>query len=320
MKINGKHIRFALTAIFVAVLAKIIYSNFDNLIDTVSKTSIWLVFVTALLLGCTQAISATKWCVLVNAAGVPTSLLNALRIFFIAMFVNAFGFGTVGGDIVRAIMLGGGDKGKSVCLATVVADRAIGLGVLASLGLCFGLFFGSVNSDTPILMGVAALVAVMAVFGWWFVPDILRIASKLLPRFDKFFSKLALAFPKEKKIFLKVVGLAVIYHLSQTLLIWGVISTVTDGVPLTYVLFAVPFINLISTLPLSWLGLGVRETLYITFFSSYSNYLTEPEAILVSMVWFLAMTIVSVSGGVLAVFTGDYDKLTTKRSSLNEDN
>ncbi len=318
MKIKGKHIKLVLTTVFLVVLAKIIYSNFDNLVDTVSKTSIWLVFITALLLGCTQAISATKWWVLVNAAGIPTSLPKAIRIFLIAMFVNAFGFGTVGGDILRAIMLGGGEKGKSVCLATVVADRAIGLGVLASLGLCFGLFFGSVNSETPVLMGVATLVAVLAVFGWWFIPDILKVASKFLPRFDKFFSKLALAFPKEKKIFSKVVGLAVVYHLSQTLLVWGVVSTVTDGVPLTYVLFAVPFINLISTLPLSWLGLGVRETLYITFFSTYSNYLTEPEAILVSMVWFLAMTIVSVSGGVLAVITGDYDKLS--RSSIEAEN
>jgi uncharacterized membrane protein YbhN (UPF0104 family) len=187
-------------------------------------------------------------------------------------------------------------------LATVIADRVIGLSVLACIGLTAGLIFGSLSSQ-PIIAAAAFAVIVLALIGWHFAPVILNLASKKLPGFADKFKRLKDAFPRRWSVLAKVVGLALLYHLSQICLIGLIILELGGKVPLSYLLFAVPFINIAGTLPLSWMGVGVREAAYAVFFAP--AFMTKEAAILVGIVWFVGMTLASALGGILAALSGD---------------
>ncbi|NLF24830.1 MAG: hypothetical protein GX589_04135 [Deltaproteobacteria bacterium] len=130
------------------------------------------------------------------------------------------------------------------------------------------------------------------------------------PRWSERLSALERAFPHDKSVLGRVIGLATIYHLSQIAVIGMIIKEVGGSVPWSYLLFAVPFINIVSTLPLSWMGLGVRETAYVLFFAPH--YLTRENALLIGVIWLLGMTITSAVGGILAALSGDYNLLKTK--------
>ena len=79
-------------------------------------------------------------------------------------------------------------------------------------------------------------------------------------------------------------------------------------IPFRYILMAVPCANIISTLPLSWMGLGLRENVYVFFF--VPAYFTPELAVTCALVWFLAMVLAGAGGGLFAVLSGDLRMLT----------
>jgi uncharacterized membrane protein YbhN (UPF0104 family) len=296
MKVKGAYIKLILTAVFVGILCCVV--DKDKFVAALKAVPLSLILIAAAGYAVTQAISATKWWVLVRSAGIEVSLGYVIQIFFIGMFVNVVGVGTVGGDIVRALMLDKKDKNKGASLATVVADRAIGLSVLASIGLIAGSIFGSLTEE-PKLAVLALLVIIAVILGFYYVTEILGYAAKKLPRFARYFNQIATAFPRDKKIFAKVVLLAIVFHLSQISLVAYIIKGLGAEVPISYILFAVPFINLVTTLPISWMGLGLREGAYAFFFAP-KYFESSEQALLVGSIWFVAMVI---AGGVGGIFS-----------------
>lgn len=75
---------------------------------------------------------------------------------------------------------------------------------------------------------------------------------------------------------------------------------------------AIPFVNILGSLPISWQGLGVRETAYIFFLSSY---LSNEQAVAFGAMWFLGVTVSSAIGGVVSALTGELKVL--KANPLN---
>ncbi len=101
-------------------------------------------------------------------------------------------------------------------------------------------------------------------------------------------------------------AVALVFHLLQITLVYMIVSHLQPTITWSHTLYAVPFINIASTLPLTWMGIGVRENAYVFFF--VPTLLTHEQAVIVSAVWLLAITITSLAGGVLAVITGDLKK------------
>ena len=301
LNIKGRHIKILLSVLFITILWFCI--DKEKFIKAIQNVPLSLIIFSALFFAITQTISAIKWWVLVRAAGINASIPSCIKAFFIGMYVNTVGVGTVGGDIVRALLIDKDGAGKGACLATVVADRAIGLSVLASIGLISWAAFGAVAIN-PKFIWVAVIVTFLAILGFCFISKVMYFAGKLIPRFAKYFMHIADAFPKDKKVFAKVICFAAIYHCSQILLAAYIIHGLGVSVPLSYIFFAVPFINLLTTLPLSWMGLGLREGTYVSFF--VPAYFSTPEsAMLVGSIWFVAMIIASGVGGVVAFISGD---------------
>ena len=61
-------------------------------------------------------------------------LADYLRFYFIGMFLNVFGLGTIGGDVVRGLYLGDGRPARPRASTRVIFDRLSGLAILMALG------------------------------------------------------------------------------------------------------------------------------------------------------------------------------------------
>lgn len=88
---------------------------------------------TVALLCCTAAVLLTfvRWWYLVIALGVPLPLRDAMRISFWGYLFNFLPLGIVGGDVVKAVMLGHEHRQhRAKAVASVLADRIIGLYLL----------------------------------------------------------------------------------------------------------------------------------------------------------------------------------------------
>ncbi|HMC64434.1 MAG TPA: lysylphosphatidylglycerol synthase transmembrane domain-containing protein, partial [Gemmataceae bacterium] len=110
-----------------------------------------------------------RWYVLVRAQDLPFTLPDALRLGLIGFFLSNFlPAGSVGGDIIKAAFLAREQSRRTVAVATVLIDRAIGLWGLFWLVAILGIFFWAAGSpeihNEPklqwIVLGSVALVGV----------------------------------------------------------------------------------------------------------------------------------------------------------------
>ncbi len=245
-------------------------------------------------------IAAYKWCLIARSAGIKAKYSSALRANYLGMYANSFGLGLVGGDLTRAVMLVGNAPLKAQSLATVVADRAHGLAVLACIGLIFAFCDGrNLISADLIYLTLAIPLGVLAVWilGPKFILRFVPEGSKLRDKFEQIVS----GFPKDPKTILQITLLSVVFHFSQIALHWIMLLGLGLSVPWIYLLSSVPFVNILSSLPISWNGLGVRESAYVFFFTP--GLLEKEHAVALGALWLLALTTCSAIGGLVSVLS-----------------
>jgi hypothetical protein len=203
------------------------------------------------------------------------------------MFVNWFGLGTIGGDVARGLVLGSRSKQKATALASVFADRVHGLTVLASICLVSMAAFGRhpIGGEYIVFM-VFCIIAVVLV--WYFGP---AIALMALPHESVLYDKIqqiARVFPRKILVIGYVSAVSLLFHLLQIATHQMMAYGFGIHIPWKTLLIAVPVINILATLPISWNGLGVRENAYIFFLSPL--FLSREQAIGFGAIWLLGMT------------------------------
>ena len=112
-----------------------------------------------------QLLSSYKWWLLARSGSIEVPWLLAVRAYFLGMAVNCFGFGTVGGDLARAVVLGSKSRQKTTALASVFADRLHGMTVLASIGIVSMALFGRQQIGGEILVLLAACISAVVLAG-----------------------------------------------------------------------------------------------------------------------------------------------------------
>jgi uncharacterized membrane protein YbhN (UPF0104 family) len=104
-------------------------------------------------------ITFVRWWGLVRAQGLPFRLTDAVRLGMVGYFFNTFLPGAVGGDIVKAVALARGQSRRTVAVATVLFDRAVGLwGLVWLVALAGGAFW---LAGEPLLLGNTRLLAIV---------------------------------------------------------------------------------------------------------------------------------------------------------------
>ncbi len=298
----------------VAVVAFSI--SFDKLLNTLGQISP----ITAILviIGYTvgQLMSSVKWWTIARSGGIDVSYSTALKAYFIGMFVNCFGsgLGTVGGDVARGILISNGLPKKTEGIAAVVADRIHGLTVLSVIALITSQLFRSDRVPGWLLLSLLTLIMGF-IAAWVLGPAILR----RLPNSSKFAMKMhqvAAIFPRDFGVLSLITGISVVFHCTQILLHAVMANAVGAQIPLATLFVVIPLVNIASSLPISWNGLGVRENSYIYFLTAAPALVSAEQAAAFGALWLLAVTATSAIGGIVALVTGDLKLL--KPASTSE--
>lgn len=271
-----------------------------QLYDTLKNTKLSSIVVLCALYSLGQLISAIKWKVILENSGVQRKSSAVFKSYFMGMFVNTAGFGTVGGDLFRALALIPKPGERTRILTSVAADRVHGLVVL----LCLGLFSLGIFHTVfiPKSIWISALVSV------FLLPIVIMFSPKLLveifPKkeiFQKLDSAVKSAFPNNLKTLLLITVLSLISHALQVYMHFLIISALSAKIAFKTLLASIPFVNAFSALPLSYNGLGVREGLFLLLF--VPMFMSKEEAIATGAIWFLSITLVNLSTGFLWVFS-----------------
>lgn len=272
--------------------------NLKNMLGILSQISpLYLLLITFLYL-CGQIMSAFKWGIFLREAEIPYTKAMLIRAYFSGMFVNTFGLGTVGGDVTRALVIQPPIGKRAASLATVVADRMMGLSVLLSIGVI------AIVAHKPEQLGDnGLLISLLAITGlasaWIFGPRLLTMIFPDGHRFSEAAKSVSAAFPKHNMAFLRAITISVFFHILQIGMHWVIAQEVAPQLNFLFLCATIPLVNTAAALPITWQGVGVRESLYILFFSPMG--VSNEQAIVIGAIWILSATAVSALGGLFSV-------------------
>jgi glycosyltransferase 2 family protein len=254
----------------------------------------WLLVVAWSLYLFGQFLSAVKWRRLATAVGFRAPLSRFVAYYFIGMFFNAFGFGTVGGDMIRALYLAGGAGRRALALNTVVADRVSGLLVLLAIALVSLLVLHQYELPAAIYWGVIAFSAAL-LGGWRMLPHVL---PRLLPaqnRLRRLIERDLAPYWNDGRLLAEIGALSAIFHLSQITVLLILTRALGIEVPPSYCFIVGPLVNVMAAIPVSLNGLGVREGGYVYFLSHVG--VPRASAVAFALSWFAVVMLAGAVGG-----------------------
>lgn len=277
LKSNRQNILRVLGSVLALVLLILLLEEEGDgqLFSALRRVSVGYFLLAVAALFISRIFAAGRWYVLLRSAGVDIPFLRVLMLTFTGNFSSNFLPTTIGGDVVR---LGGAMQmgyDRAICVASLVADRLVGL-VGMSIALPLGLV-PVLSLDT----GLQSL-AVPSLFqkGMAFVRRTLDSFSiwmrKPLALSGSFFSTFANMVFIYLSIYLLLLG---IDHQVSYWLVAGLYT-------LTY------FVTLV---PVSINGLGVQE-LSMTFLLVQVGGLTSSESATVALLTRLLFIITSIPG------------------------
>ena len=247
----------------------------------------------------TLVLSAYRWRLLAAILGLDAPFTDFLAFRFVATFANTLIPGVAGGDALRAIYLGRRTSRLGEAVASVLADRIVGLIGLFWLAACAAIFLRerglpSVLTTLPILTGLIALVSFVA------NPLIIRFVQLIPLRLSRY-AGFVVTYLEHRRDLLAALALSVtvqsVLALCQYLLALGI----GIDAPLTLFLFCVPIAGVFASLPLTINGLGVREGAYLLLFGVAG--VDRTNAIALGLLWFACTTLGALPGALAFVAT-----------------
>lgn len=264
------------------------------------------------LLAAQVAILALRWRTIAARCGASLPFNAALRISFIATFFNQVLPSTVGGDAARVWMLARRGGGWAAAAYSVLLDRGIGVFVLAllvigSLPWTLTLLHDPIARTVLLLIGGGAIsgAAVFMSIG------LLRLGLLdrwLVTRHLVEVSRAAWRLCRSVPALIGVTAASFTIHLLTIAAAWCLVQSIEASASFAYLLFLIPPVLLITTVPLSIAGWGVREGSMVVAFG-YAG-LAPSDGLIVSVLIGLASFAVGAIGGIVWIAGGKTGNMT----------
>ncbi len=248
-------------------------------------------------------LATARWLIYLHALRIPLQISPAFRIYLISQFFGQALPAGVGGDAVRVWLLTKKGPTLGPSASSVILDRLTGLvGVLILITILLPLTFNYVTDhEARIGIGlilVICIVVISIIIGLSFVPHYINKWHKF-----ELLSKLAKAAQETRKtgfvlkISLMVTMLSLIMHLLAVVAVYLLAQGIDVNLSLSAALALIPVVILMSTLPISLAGWGVREGTMIAALQ-YAD-IGPSESLALSILFGLSLLTVSSLGGLL---------------------
>lgn len=244
--------------------------------------------------------SVWSWNILLLTDKKPGFFLLSAH-YLLGLFYNNFLPGGIGGDIVRAGALVQGGQSLIVAANSVLMSRLAALwGVVLLAGITIPIYSFATGAPLalPLILGsLGALVFAVLLSAFLFGAPLSLLVRYLPDRWQCWHNELC-SYWSHPKILL----FALLLSLGIQVLAVAVnlFVAMAIGLPVSFwmLLVSIPLINLITLLPISIGGFGVREMIYFYMLSRFG--VSAMEAVVLSLVVYLLIALVSAVGAAVS--------------------
>jgi uncharacterized membrane protein YbhN (UPF0104 family) len=245
----------------------------------------WRFALALILVGISRLAVAGRWQVLIQSAGTGLTSRQSIQITFAGLFAANFLPTTVGGDIVRlawVIRLG---YDRAVSLASLVADRLVGMAGMA-MALPFGLpgyvhYFQGENQ-------AAAASGLLA------VPWLGKLLEKLAG-FTRRTLQTMQIWLRQPRALLAALAFTWVHMLCTFAMVWLLLTGMGEEISFWLVMGLWSATYFVTLLPVSVNGMGVQE-LAMSFFYSTIGGISTPNGLTLALLMRIIQMLASLPG------------------------
>ena len=207
---------------------------------------------------------------------------------------------TIGGDIFRAYALHEKSMPLSLAIKSIIIDRLLGLiGLVFLILVCAPLslyfYFGTELRATYIIFFSSIIITcIILILTAFFIKSssrknyiiltILKIKAEILPLL------------KQQNLLAKLISYSITIHIGSILIIILLCQSLRLEIPLIALAAIVPIMSLLSMMPISISGWGIREAIMI--YGLKSLLIPQQEVLSLSVLYGLSLAACSIPGGI----------------------
>jgi uncharacterized protein (TIRG00374 family) len=270
----------------------------------------WLWLGVVVFFGCT-VLATVRWKILLQVQGIEMGWVRTWQLFMIGMFFNLFMLGSTGGDVVKMFLtMREARDNKAAALLSVFMDRVIGMMALILISLGFLYFRYDKLSDSAasatllttllwLLAGAVVVIVGMFVgsaFGWvHYLPQWTPLRGRIV-EVSAACHVYAKGWRQTIWAFLVSFPLFAMFFIT----FYCAARAYTDVLGLVDVFSVLPIVAVITAIPISVSGIGLRESLFVSLLAPFG--VGAAVATLISVSGFLINTVGSLAGGLVFLF------------------
>ncbi len=268
-------------------------------------------FVIAVLIGVLRnVVFAVRWKVTLGVSGIQVPFPTLIKFYFVGTFFNLFLPTALGGDVVRGYDLAVYSGKRMGAATSVLVERIVGFFALAFIALLALLLGSSVGSrvieDTTVTTVI--LVACLSYFALAMVVFNARIMKGLAgmlqfiklwgigERLGRLVDSLH-AFTAHKVVLWQCFVLSLVCQVLGILAAYALAWAINLKLAPAYFFMVLPMIWIITMVPISISGLGVREGAFVFFFTKVG--VSDSAALLLSFLNFSQLIVLGLMGGMV---------------------
>lgn len=256
----------------------------------------------AILYAFSLYISSIRWSLFISQ---PMKVRRLFSMYMIGSFFNICLPGIIGGDALKAYYLSRElsnqphQKTKRMdedaeAIASVFMDRYIGFSALLSIGMLafpFGLTYIKRDSNSDLLLWIMpTMFFLFTLFSFLIFRYKIGLSIPLIKKIYEFFS----AYSQKKQTMIKAFLYSIIIQGIGILSVYILSKSMSFHIPLIPLLIFIPMIIVITLLPISISGIGVREFAFILFLGSVG--VSADISTAISLTWFFSVVLGSLWG------------------------
>ncbi|MCK4426325.1 MAG: flippase-like domain-containing protein, partial [Deltaproteobacteria bacterium] len=237
-------------------------ANPDDLIEAILDLSFYAWGVAFLMYLASQVISSIRWYFLAHALDFTGPWSAYLKYYFVGLYFNLFLPTSVGGDVLKMHFISRGEPKKLRATYSLVADRLFGLAAMLLLGAGAVIIGqGTLPHYFEHLLCIAGICAIASFLG---LPMAYKLLGSAWPETGKRLAVFLVFWEKPKALFaalslslvLQVLGMGAVVLLAKDM---GL------SPPVLFYFAAFPLVAILTILPISFNGIGIREGGFIFF-------------------------------------------------------
>jgi hypothetical protein len=251
-------------------------------------------------------ISAVRWQILLSVQEIRCRTWPLIQSYLVGGFFNLFLPTQVGGDVIRGLDTRA--KGQSVArpFGVIVVERATGFLLLMALALlALGLGFSFPEKNEVTLLVAELLAALLVAASALFFPPLARLLRRIgvMGRLGKSGAMLAefhqslTAYAAHPGAFGHAMFWGLLLQLNYIVHFYFVGLALDLPLPLGYHFVSVPVLCVVLLLPVTFSGVGLRESGNVVFFALMG--LPASQAVAFSLTGFAMTVLFGILGGVV---------------------